>query len=445
VNVPPTHRGWILRMQGKLNLIAAKASKDKRIRFTSLIHLIDEISLKQSYDELKRNKACGIDQMTVQAYGENLQERLKLLAEKLKSRSYKPQPIRRVYIPKPGKEEKRMLGIYTVEDKLVQGVLKKILESIYEVDFLDCSYGFRPGRNCHQAIKVLDKATVTKPINYVVEVDIRKFFDNIEHQWLLESLKQRIKDPKILGLIKCILKSGAVDDGKYLHTRKGVSQGGVLSPLLANVYMHYVLDLWFEKIIKRQAHGVMQLIRYCDDFVICCESQTDANRFLILLRDRLKKFGLEVAEEKTNIIEFGKKTWQLFEKRGIKPKSFNFLGFTHYGVKSRRGKWTAGHKTSKENFARKLKEIKVWLKQNRNKFPLKEWWPVLKAKLVGHFNYFGISGNIRCLSQFQDKVKLLIFKWINRRSQKKSMTTENFWLYMKKYPLPKSRIHFSLY
>ena len=434
-----------MTMQNKLNLIAAKAKEDAKLKFTSLVHLINVENLRQCYRELKRNKACGIDEMTVGSYGENLEARLNLLIENMKAGRYQPQPVRRAYIPKSGTDEKRGLGIPTVEDKLVQLMLKKILESIYEADFLDCSYGFRAGRNCHQAVKTLDETVMTKPVNYLVEVDIRKFFDNVQHSWLVRCLEERIRDPKILGLIKRFLKAGVINGGQYEATKQGTPQGGVISPLLANIYLHYVLDLWFEKKVKPGAKGVMKLIRYCDDFVVCCESESDANGLLPALKQRLMKFGLSIAEEKTRIIRCGRRGWQELEKQGKKAESFNFLGFTHYARKSRRGKWIMGHKTSKENLARKLKETSQWLKAIRNSISLKDWWTVLKAKLTGHFNYFGISGNYRGINQFRQRVISLVYKWINRRSQKKSMTREKFNLYIDRYPLPAARICYSLY
>lgn len=433
-------------MQAMLNLIAAKAKQEKKLKFTSLVHLINAPNLKLCFSELKKNKAAGIDAMTVTEYEENLDERLNSLIERMKSKQYKPQPVRRVYIPKPGKVgEKRGLGIPTVEDKLVQIMLKKILESIYEADFLNCSFGFRPKLDCHKAIKALDETVMTKSINYIVEVDIRKFFDMVAHETMMRCLEVRISDPNLLGLIKKFLKAGIVDAGQFISTDQGTPQGGNLSPLLANIYLHYVLDLWFEKKFKPQAKAPMHLIRYCDDFVVCCASEVDAKTFLESLKIRLNEFNLAVAEEKTRIVKFGRREWQLAIKQNRKPESFNFLGFTHYAAKSRRGFWIMGHKTSKQNFSRKLKEIKTWLKAIRNLTKLDEWWPILKAKLAGHINYFGISGNFRWINQFRARVISIALKWINRRSQRKSMTWDKYNLYLQKNPLPEARICFSLY
>ena len=430
----------MIMMQVKLNQIARRAKQDKRLKFTSLIHHVNESNLAECYRELKANKACGIDGETVEGYGKNLQERLSQLVASMKSKQYRPKPVKRVYIPKAGKNEKRGLGIPSVEDKLVQIMLKKILEQIYEAEFLDVSYGFRPKLSCHDAVKALDKTVMTKPINYIVEVDIKGFFDNVNHYWLQRCLEEKIVDRNLLWLVRRFLKAGVVEDGKQLATDVGTPQGGVISPLLANIYLHYVLDLWFKKEIKSQARGHMELIRYCDDFVVCCESEKDAKNFLELLNTRLEKFGLQVSEDKTKVIKFGRQVWKQAQRSKGKVETFTFLGFTHYCGKSRQGYFVMGHKTSKENFCRKLKETKEWLKKIRNKLRLREWWPVLKSKLTGHYNYFGVSGNYRCLQQFYNGIFSIVFKWINRRSQKKSMNFDQYLHYLQWNPLPTPRI-----
>jgi group II intron reverse transcriptase/maturase len=417
---------------GKLKLIAERAKQDKKVKFTSLAHLINEESLAACYRELKKDKACGIDGVTVEAYGENLEEKLKELVQRMKEKRYRPKPVRRVYIPKAGKSGERPLGIPSVEDKLVQLMVKKILEVIFEQDFLECSNGFRPGKSCHRAVDQLDKVVMTKPINYVVEVDIEKFFDTVKHYWLLRCIEERVADPNFLWLIRKFLKAGIVEEGGWIKSERGTPQGAIVSPLLANIYLHYVLDLWFEKRFRPRAEGYVQMIRYCDDFVVACESRGDGERFLEELSERFSKFGLKVSEEKTKVVEFGRKTWERSKATGEKPKTFNFLGFTHYCMTSRRGKFIVGHKTSKQSLACKLVETKEWVKKVRSMIPLREWWPVLKAKLIGHYNYFGISGNMRCLRQFYGQVISMVFKWINRRSQKR-------------YPLPMPKIYHTLY
>ena len=421
-------------MEAKLAQIAKKAQQDKKLKFTSLIHHVNEVNLVECYQELKRNKACGIDRQTVEAYGENLDVNIKQLVEKLKSKTYQPKPVKRVYIPKAGKKDKRGLGIPSVEDKLVQLMLKKILERIYEADFLDVSYGFRPKLSCHDAVKALNNEVMKKPINYIVEVDIKGFFDNVNHEWMQRCLEERIIDKNLILLIKRFLKAGYVEEGRYIDTTVGTPQGGVISPLLANIYLHYVLDLWFERRVKPISKGHVELIRYCDDFVVCCESEKDAKEFLSKLQTRLAKFGLEISKDKTKVLKFGRKVWKQTQKQKGKVETFNFLGFTHYCGKSRRGYFVMGHKTCKENICRKLKETKEWMKKIRSKLKLKEWWPTLKSKLIGHYNYFGVSGNYRCLRQFYNQIVSMVFKWINRRSQKKSMSFEIFCNYLQHNP-----------
>lgn len=433
----------------KLMRVAELARRDRRFKFTSLVHHLNEENLAACFGLLKKRRACGVDGVTVEEYagkdGRELMNHIRDLVARMKTKSYQPQPVKRVYIPKPGKQEMRPLGIPAVEDKLVQIGLKACLEAIYEQDFLDSSHGFRPNRSCHTAINRLDKVVLQKPINYVVEVDISKFFDNVSHYWLLRCLEERIKDPNFLGLIRKFLKAGVMEEGRWRASTEGTPQGGVVSPVLANIYLHYVLDLWFEASFKRKCRGYVELIRYCDDFVVVCESQKDAEAFLTALRERLAKFGLRVAEEKTRIVCFGRKSWQESKNTGRKKwEGFNFLGFAHYCGTSRRGKFIMGHKTSKVNLARKLKETNAWLKHIRSTVPLKDWWPILKAKIQGHYNYFGISGNMRCLKQFRTGASKIAFKWINRRSQRKSMGLKSYYEHLGS-TLPIPRIYHDLY
>jgi len=434
-----------MKASGKLKLIAERAKRDKKVKFTSLAYLIDEESLAECYRELKKDKACGIDGVTVEAYGANLEEKIRELVKSMKEKRYRPKPVRRVYIPKPGKRGERPLGIPSVEDKLVQLMVKKILEAIFEQDFLECSNGFRPGKSCHRAVDQLDKVVMTKPINYVVEVDIEKFFDTVRHYWLLRCIEERVADPNFLWLIRKFLKAGIVEEGRWIESERGTPQGAIVSPLLANIYLHYVLDLWFEKRFRTKAEGYVQMVRYCDDFVVVCESRRDAERFLVELSERFSKFGLRISKDKTKIVAFGRKAWEGSKETREKPKTFNFLGFTHYGAASRSGKFIVGHKTSKQSLACKLWETKEWLKKVRSMISLREWWPILKAKLIGHYNYFGISGNMRCLRQFYGQVISMVFKWINRRSQKKSMNWRQYHQYLKWYPLPLPKIYHTIY
>jgi RNA-directed DNA polymerase len=429
----------------KLRLIAQKAKQDKTLRFTTLVHHINAESLAECYKLLKKDKACGIDGITLNAYGANLHANIADLVIRLKTKRYRPKCVRRVYIPKPGKNEYRPLGIPTVEDKLVQMALKQMLEAIYEQDFMECSHGFRKDKSCHTAIKQLDNVVMHKPINYICEIDIRKFFDTVDHEILMQMLKLRIADPNMLWLINQQLKAGVMKDGIKKETNAGTPQGGVISPLLANIYLNYVLDVWFEIEFKRKSKGYVELIRYCDDAIVACESEYDANRFLKELEIRLAEFGLAISKEKTKVVKFGRRAWKQAQQSGKKVETFDFLGFTHYCGKSRQGWFSMRYKTSKQNLARKTTGYARWLKQVRNLCELKEIWKCIKAKLNGHFSYFGISGNFRCLQQYYKNVFWITFKWINRRSQKKSMTFKQFVQYIEWNPLPTPRIKHSMW
>jgi RNA-directed DNA polymerase len=278
------------RMATKLSTLTQRARENPKLKFTFLAHLLSEEYLKECLKELKGNKAPGIDGVTVKEYEAHLEENLKDLVQKLKWKRYRPQPVRRVYIPKPNGDS-RPLGIPTLEDKIVQMGIKKILEAIFEVDFRDVSYGFRPGRSCHGALDALDKVIMKKSVGYVVDIDIEKFFDTVDHKWLMKCLKQRIMDTNLLRLIARSLKAGVIEEGQYQETEKGTPQGGVSSPLLANIYLHYILDLWFEVKVKRIRKGYTQLVRYCYDFIVCFQYKNEAESFGKMLKERLNQFG----------------------------------------------------------------------------------------------------------------------------------------------------------
>ncbi len=431
-------------MATKLSSITKRAKGNPKEQFTSLAHLLSEDFLKGCFWELKRDKASGIDGIRFKDYEVNLETNLKDLVARMKAWRYRPKPVRRAYIPKPDGTE-RPLGIPAIEDKVVQTGIKKILEAIFEVDFIEVSYGFRPNRDCHQALNAVDKAIMTKPINLVVDMDIEKFFDTIDHRKLMECLRQRVKDTSLLRLIVRFLKAGIMEEGKFIQTDKGTPQGGNLSPILANIYLHYILDLWFENRVKSQLEGFAQLVRYADDFVVCFQSKTEAKVFSEALKARLAEFGLKIAEGKTRVIEFGRYVWEKAQRFGGKPQTFDFLGFTHYCDKTRNGKFKLGRKTARGKFIQKMKAMNMWLKDVRNAVKLKQWWTVLAMKVAGHYRYYGVSGNSYCIRTFYSQTVKLAYKWINRRSQKKSYNWTQFNRFLQFNPLPKPKIYHQLY
>lgn len=428
----------------KLALISERACRDPKCQFTSLAHLLDEGFLAECYYGLGRDRASGIDGVSWRAYGEQLEENLKGLVSRMKAKRYKPKPSRRVYIPKDS-HSNRPLGLPALEDKIVQKGVASILEAIYEADFLDCSYGFRPNRSCHEALNVVDKAIMTKAINHIVEADIRGFFDNVSHTWLMKCLEVRIKDPSFLLLIRRFLKAGYIDGSLLVETDKGTPQGGNLSPMLSNIFLHYILDLWFEKKIKSQTRGECYLVRYADDYIFMIQYKEDALYIERAIRERFQKFELELHPEKTRVISFGRYERDNAGRQNRRAYTFDFLGFTHYCDKSRKGKFIVGRKTSRKKFRMRCIEMNRWLKSIRNAEKVKNWWPILQAKLRGHYRYYGVSGNMRSLKRFYSITIRLVYKWLNRRSQRNSFNWEGFNKYLKHYLLPRPRIAHNIY
>ena len=432
-------------METKLLRIAELAKSDPKMKFTSLAHLLNVQSLIQCHHELPNNKATGVNGTTKEQYAESLEENIMDLTSRLKSKSYRPVPVRRMYIPKLNSNKKRPLGIPEHEDKIVQKGIAKVLNAIYENDFLDCSFGFRPNRNCHDALKILNFYVEKRLVSYVVDVDIKGFFDNVDHKWMMEFLKHRITDPSLLRIISRFLKGGYMEEGRRYKTDKGTPQGGVISPILANVYLHYVLDLWFEKVVRKQCEGQAYMVRYADDFVCCFQHKREAIQFYESLKLRLKKFNLEIAEDKTKVIPFGRFAENNAKRTGNgKPATFDFLGFTHYCGKSKQGKFRVKRKSSRKKVQGKLKESKEWLKSNRNK-NIHLIMERFRRSLVGYYNYYCITDNSRTVNDFKEKIEILLFKWLNRRSQRKSFTWDKFRLFLQMFPLPKPRIRVNIY
>ncbi len=429
----------------KLQRIAEKARRESGCRFTSLFHLMNVEMLRECFRQLRKDAAAGIDKVTKKEYGANLEKNLTALVEKLHRMSYIPLPVRRVYIPKPGSSKERPLGIPALEDKLVQAGLARILSAIYEQDFIDDSYGFRPGRGCHGALRALSDEVEGGRIHYIVDADIKGFFDNVDHEWLMKFLGHRIVDKRVLRYVKRFLKAGIMEEGAVSASDKGTPQGGIVSPILANIYLHYSLDLWFTRVFQKGCYGQSRMIRYADDFVVCFQREVDAIRFRHELDERLFRFGLEISPEKTKTIEFGSFAEAKAKKRGGKAATFDFLGFTHYCSRSRNGRhFRMKRVTSHKKFTAKIRMFRDWLKASRT-LPTDEFMEKVASKLRGHFAYYGVTDNSRGISRFAYEIRCLLFKWLNRRGKRGCMNWEKFNLFLKKFPLPRPRIMVNLF
>lgn len=431
-------------METKLDRIASVAKTKPEECFTSLYHLMNEEMLTACHRRTEKGKSPGIDGETKDSYERNLKENVSELVGRLHRFSYRPSPVLRAHIAKDDGSN-RQLGIQAYEDKLVQLGLTRILNSIYEQDFLDCSYGFRPGRNCHDALKALALTVEQEKVSYIVDADIKGFFDNVDHTWLIRFLEHRIADPRVIRLIKRMLRAGVMNDGVFEESDTGTPQGSPISPLLANLYLHYVLDIWFEKRVKKGIQGYGEIIRYADDFVCCFQYRKDAEAFLKALRARLAKFGLSLAEDKTKIMEFGRFAETNARENGKTPDTFDFLGFTHFCGKSRTGMFRVKRKTSKKKQRKNISNFKTWIKSTRNTMKLNDIMELVRLKLLGHYRYYGITDNSRSISNFYDHAVELLYKWLNRRSQKKSFDWPRYKLYLDRYPLPRPRIYVSIY
>jgi group II intron reverse transcriptase/maturase len=429
----------------KLRRIAEKARKDPSFKFTSLYHLMNEELLLGCFKRLRKDAAAGIDEETKETYAANLDANLSNLIERLHRMAYIPQAVRRTYIPKPGSTKQRPLGIPCFEDKLVQAGMVRILNAVYEQDFIEDSYGFRPARNCHKALIALSDTVENKRVNHIVESDIRGFFDNVNQEWLMKFLEHRIADKRMLRMVKRFLKAGVSEDGSITIPDAGTPQGGVISPLLANIYLHYALDLWFEKVYSKSCSGYARLIRYADDFVACFQTKADADRFRTELVERLARFNLEVEPTKTKVLEFGRFAVENAARKGRRAETFDFLGFTHYCGKSRDGKsFRMKRVTARKKFTAKLHAFKEWLKKSRT-MQMRELWETVKAKLRGHFGYYGVTDNSSGISRFAHEVTLLLHKWLNRRGKRSCLNWEKFTKMLTLFPLPKPRIMVSMF
>lgn len=434
------------RTQGRNNLppnlerVNEAARRSRRTQFTALMHHVDLDALTRAFGRQKRSAAPGVDGETVETYERKLEENLKDLLRRVRNGSYRPSPVRRAYIPKSDGGQ-RPLGVTTLEDKIVQGSVAEVLSAIYEADFMGFSYGFRPGKSPHHALSALQIALLTRRVNWVLDADIRKFFDSVDHDWLIRILRHRIADRRILALIEGWLRAGVLESGKWSEVIEGTPQGSGISPLLANVFLHYVLDLWVNQ-WRTKAEGIVSIVRYCDDFVMCFQRRDDAVKMQRDLEERFGKFRLTLHKDKTRLIPFGRFAEMppsAGKKQGSIP-TFDFLGFTHYCSTSVEGRYVVKRKTQGKRMVRKLKEIRMEMRRRMHE-SMKDQHQWLSAVLRGHYQYYGLPANSWSLRTFAHHVKAAWLKSLRRRGSKHGMTWERLDEYVKAFPLPRPADH----
>jgi RNA-directed DNA polymerase len=422
-------------MSLELQKVAERARREPEGKFNSLCHLIDEEALARAYRRLRKDAAVGVDGVTVESYGQDLGHRLRDLHERLRTKRYRHQPIRRMHIPK-GDGRTRPIGISATEDKVVQGALREALEAVYEQDFLDCSYGFRPGRSAHDAVRALNRAAEYGQTGWILEADIVSFFDSIDRKRLLEILQARVPDGSMLRLVGKCLHVGVLDGELYSKPSTGTAQGSVLSPLLGNIYLHHVVDVWFEREIMPQLSGAATLVRYADDLVIALDHQHDAVRVMNLLKERLQSFGLTLHPEKTRLVPFGRPPRGHVGKG---PGTFDFLGFTWYWRRTRAGRWSVSCKTRTARLVKAITAVYDFCRRHRHE-SVQSQHAGLCRRLRGHFNYFGVNGNGRSLQALREQALRSWFKWLRRRSQRHRLTWKRYRDLLRTYPLPRALI-----
>jgi len=428
------------QMSPQLQKVEARAREHPEERILSLAHRIDVPALERAFHRLREDAAVGVDGVTKAEYGQGLERRLADLHGRLKSRRWRHQPIRRVHIPK-GEGKTRPIGISCLGDKIVQGAVCEVLGAVYEQDFLNCSYGFRPGRGAHDALRALNRAVHHGRAEWIIEADIVSFFDNLVRTKLKEMLRSRVADESLMRLVGKCLHVGVLDGEEYTEPESGTTQGSVLSPLLGNVYLHYVLDLWFESEIRPRLRGRAYLIRYADDFVIVFEDRRDAECVMAVLPKRVERFGLTLHPEKTRLLSFDRPKKG---EDGRGPVTFDFLGFTHYWRRTRGGGWMMWCKTMRGRQRRALCSIAAYCRSHRHD-AVKEQHAALVRRIRGHFNYFGVSGNLRSLDRLVQSVRRIWLAWLRRRSQRTRLTWERYQALLEQYPLPEPRISVQLW
>ena len=419
-------------MSPQLLRVADRAKRDPQGRILSLARLIDVPALRRAFDRIRKNAAAGVDGVTKEQYEQNLEANLETLHERLRTKRYRHGAIRRVHIPKE-QGKTRPIGISKVEDKLVQEALREVLEVLYEPIFLDCSHGFRRGRRAHDALRSLDRMLFKGEANWVIEADIQSYFDSIDRTKLKEMLRSRIADEDFMRLVGKCLHVGILDGDEFSEPGEGTVQGSTLSPLLGNVYLHHVLDLWLEQEVRPRLQGGMQLIRYADDFVIGFEREDDARRVMSVLGKRFERFGLKLHPEKTRLFPFARPPGGGGGGKG--PTTFDFLGFTVYWRRSWKGGWALGMKTRKARQRRAIVSVEEWCRRHRC-LPILSQRAMLSRKLTGHYNYFAISGNNRSVGALYHRALTIWRKWLRRRSQRTRMTWERYDAFLRAHPLP---------
>jgi group II intron reverse transcriptase/maturase len=423
-------------MSPKLLEVVERAKRDPQMRMLSLAHLIDEGMLKAAFRRIRSDAAVGVDGITKEQYGKELDANVRDLHQRLRTKTYRHKPIRRVYIPKE-KGKTRPIGISSVEDKMVQGAIREVMEAVYEPVFYDGSYGFRPRRSAHDALRVLNRVLMRGKASWILEADIVSFFDSIDRKMLMETLQTRVADTSLLRLVGKCLHVGVLDGEAYSEPSEGTVQGSVLSPLLGNIYLHYVLDDWFEGTVRPRLQGGATLVRYADDFVIVFEREDDATRVMSVLGKRFERYGLKLHPEKTRLLPFERP--KQGQSNGKGPSTFDFLGLTLYWRRSRGGYWVLGLKTRTARLRRAIMAIADWCRRHRHA-SVREQHAALTRKLVGHFNYFGVSGNVPSLAKLVWWAERVWRKWLDRRSQRAHMTWKRFKPLLRKYPLPRPRV-----
>lgn len=423
----------------KLLKVIERAKRDPEVQFLSLAHLLDEEMLMRAYHKLRKGAAAGVDGMTKDDYGVDLAAKVADLHGRLRSKRWRHQPILRVHIPK-GQGTTRAIGLSTVEDKIVQSALAEVLGAVYEPVFRDVSYGFRPGRSAHDALRALNRKIYKGEANWILEADIETFFDSIDRKLLLEMLRKRVVDKSFLRLIGKCLHVGILDGTQTVESERGVTQGSALSPLLGNVYLHHVLDVWFERDVLPRLRGKAELVRFADDFVIAFEFECDAKRVRQVIGQRFDRFGLTLHPDKTRLFSFQRPR----TPKGERPTTFDFLGFTHYWGLGREGYWLPRVKTRTARLRRSISSISEWCRRHRH-LSIKEQHAALVKRTTGHLNYFAVNGNMRSLHKYLHGVRRIWHKWLNRRSQRSRLIWTRYCDLLRDYPLPSAHIKIQIW